>query len=67
MIDAALGGVWAACMKFNLLPSVLILSMMSMNNVAAGGTACCCAAWAGTWQARWPGTLAFGAAWHPER
>ncbi|HEI6963876.1 TPA: diguanylate cyclase [Yersinia enterocolitica] len=36
-IDSALGGVWVAIMSFNALPSVVILSMMSMNNIASGG------------------------------
>ena len=38
MFDAVCGGLWAAAMSFNLLPSVLILTMLSMNNMAAGGT-----------------------------
>ncbi len=37
MFDAVCGGLWAAAMSFNLLPSVLILTMLSMNNMAAGG------------------------------
>lgn len=37
MIDAAMGGFWVVAMRFNLLPSVLILVMLSMNNIAAGG------------------------------
>ncbi|UVJ42974.1 diguanylate cyclase [Pseudomonas sp. LS1212] len=35
--DSLLGGFWAATMQFNPLPTVTILSMMAMNNVAAGG------------------------------
>jgi len=66
MIDAALGGVWAACMKFNLLPSVLILSMMSMNNVAAGGTRLLLRGLGWHLAGALAGVLAFGAAWHPE-
>jgi diguanylate cyclase len=38
MIDSALGGLWVVAMRFNLLPSVLILAMLSMDNIAAGGT-----------------------------
>jgi diguanylate cyclase len=37
MIDSALGGLWVVAMRFNLLPSVLILVMLSMDNIAAGG------------------------------
>lgn len=36
-IDSAFGGIWVAVMSFNALPSVVILSMMSMNNIASGG------------------------------
>ncbi|WP_145484853.1 diguanylate cyclase [Yersinia aldovae] len=36
-IDSAIGGVWVALMSFNALPSIVILSMMSMNNIASGG------------------------------
>lgn len=38
MVDSALGGLWVVAMRFNLLPSVLILVMLSMDNIAAGGT-----------------------------
>ncbi|WP_300733117.1 diguanylate cyclase [Pseudomonas sp.] len=37
LIDSVLGGFWAASMQFNPLPTVTILSMMMMHNVAAGG------------------------------
>ncbi|MCE1118659.1 MULTISPECIES: diguanylate cyclase [Pseudomonas] len=37
MLDSMMGGFWTAAMQFNPLPSVTILSMMTMNNVAAGG------------------------------
>jgi diguanylate cyclase len=37
LFDSVCGGVWAAAMSYNLLPSVLILTMLSMNNAAAGG------------------------------
>ncbi|WP_232071734.1 diguanylate cyclase [Paraburkholderia pallida] len=37
MVDSALGGLWVVAMRFNLLPSVLILAMLSMDNIAAGG------------------------------
>ncbi|ANE76663.1 diguanylate cyclase [Dickeya solani] len=35
--DACMGGVWIGMMGLNSLPSVLIMSMMGMNNIAAGG------------------------------
>ena len=37
LIDAAFGGFWVAAMQFNFLPSVVILTMMSMDNIGAGG------------------------------
>ncbi|WP_353192409.1 diguanylate cyclase [Pandoraea pnomenusa] len=37
LIDAAFGGFWVAAMQFNLLPSVVILTMMAMDNIGAGG------------------------------
>ena len=37
LLDSLWGGFWAASMQFNPLPTVTILSMMMMNNVAAGG------------------------------
>ena len=37
MIDCVLGGVWIALMQFNLLPSVVILIMLSMDKMAVGG------------------------------
>lgn len=37
LIDAAFGGFWVAAMQFNLLPSVVVLAMMSMNNIGAAG------------------------------
>jgi diguanylate cyclase len=38
MIDSALGGAWIALMKFNLLPSVVILIMLTMDKMAVGGS-----------------------------
>ncbi len=38
MADSALGGAWIALMEFNLLPSILILIMLSMDKLALGGT-----------------------------
>ena len=37
MFDSALGGAWIALMQFNLLPSVVILIMLSMDKMAVGG------------------------------
>src|SRR6185437_5618904 len=37
MVDSVLGGLWVVAMRFNLLPCVLILTMLSMDNIAAGG------------------------------
>ncbi|MFL9906836.1 diguanylate cyclase [Paraburkholderia sp. RL17-337-BIB-A] len=37
MVDAAFGGFWVVAMRFNILPSVLILALLSTNNIAAGG------------------------------
>lgn len=36
-IDSALGGIWIALMQFNLLPSIVILIMLSMDKMAVGG------------------------------
>ena len=38
LFDSLCGGFWAALMQFNLLPSALILTMLSMDNIALGGT-----------------------------
>lgn len=37
LLDSLMCGFWTAAMHFNPLPSVTVLSMMTMNNVAAGG------------------------------
>lgn len=37
LLDSLMGGFWTAAMHFNPLPSVTVLSMMTMNNVASGG------------------------------
>lgn len=37
LLDSLYGGFWVATFQFNPLPTVTILSMMAMNNVAAGG------------------------------
>ena len=36
-VDSALGGAWIAAMHFNLLPSVVLLAMLSMDKMAVGG------------------------------
>ena len=53
--DSGAGGVWIALMGFNLLPSALLVAMLSMDKISAGGArlflragavqvACCAAA-----------------------
>jgi diguanylate cyclase len=37
LLDSFVGGFLSAAMAFNLLPSVLVLTMLSMNNMATGG------------------------------
>lgn len=37
MIDSAIGGVFIALMQFNVLPSALVLVMLSMDKLAVGG------------------------------
>ncbi|MBD1550380.1 MASE2 domain-containing protein [Pseudomonas typographi] len=37
LLDSVFAGGWIVVMQFNLLPSALLLSMVTMNNVAAGG------------------------------
>ncbi len=37
MIDSAIGGAAVALMQFNLLPSVLLVTMLSMDKIAVGG------------------------------
>lgn len=39
LVDSVGGGFWAVAMAFNLLPSVLLLATLAMNNFAAGGVA----------------------------
>lgn len=35
--DSGAGGVWVALMGFNLLPSALLVAMLSMDKISAGG------------------------------
>jgi diguanylate cyclase len=37
LLDSFGGGFWVPAMSFNLLPSVLILTMLSMDNIGVGG------------------------------
>ncbi|MBU6492917.1 MAG: diguanylate cyclase [Burkholderiales bacterium] len=39
MIDAAFGGFWVVAMRFNLLPSLVLITMLSMDDIGAGGLA----------------------------
>jgi diguanylate cyclase len=39
MVDSTLGGVWIAVMQFNLLPSVLLATMLSVDKLSVGGPA----------------------------
>jgi diguanylate cyclase len=36
-LDSAMGGVWIAVMQFNLLPSVLLITMLAVDKVSVGG------------------------------
>ncbi|MGM8930555.1 diguanylate cyclase [Salinicola sp. V024] len=35
--DSLLGGFWMAAMHFNVLPTVVVLTMISLDNIAVGG------------------------------
>lgn len=37
LFDSLMGGFWIASIGFNVLPTVMMLSMLAMNNTAAGG------------------------------
>ena len=37
LADSALGGMWIAVMQFNLLPSVLVATMLAIDKVSVGG------------------------------
>ncbi|UVE18911.1 diguanylate cyclase [Pseudomonas sp. LS44] len=37
LIDSLVAGFWIATIQFNVLPTVMLLSMLAMNNTAAGG------------------------------
>lgn len=38
LTDSLMGGFWVGAMGFSVLPSVTVLAMMAMHNIAAGGT-----------------------------
>jgi diguanylate cyclase len=56
LIDSACGGAWIAAMQLNLLTSVLLLTMLSIDKVAAGGWRLLFRSWLGM-------ALAFAATW----
>ncbi|KPC28075.1 Uncharacterized protein AC496_5534 [Pseudomonas savastanoi pv. glycinea] len=37
VMESAFGGLWVAAMHFNLLPTTMLVSMLSMNCIAVGG------------------------------
>ncbi|HSC84849.1 MAG TPA: diguanylate cyclase [Pseudomonas sp.] len=37
LLDSLFGGFWVGAMQFNALPSVAILALLAMNNIAVGG------------------------------
>lgn len=37
LVDSALGGVWVGLMAFNVLPSVLFVTMLTLDKIAVGG------------------------------
>jgi len=37
LADSTMGGVWIALMEFNVLPSVMLVAMMSMDKISVGG------------------------------
>ncbi len=37
MVDSVMLGAWVAVMRFNLLPSAMLASMMAMDRISAGG------------------------------
>ncbi|MCW3148463.1 diguanylate cyclase [Stutzerimonas stutzeri] len=37
LFDSLMGGFWIATIAFNVLPTVMLLSMLAMNNTATGG------------------------------
>ena len=37
LVDSAMGGVWIALMRFNLMPSALLLVMLASDKISVGG------------------------------
>jgi diguanylate cyclase len=37
LVDSAMGGLWVAVMQFSLLPSVLLVTMLSVDKLGVGG------------------------------
>ena len=37
LVDATMVGIWVALMRFNLLPSAMLVAMLAMNHVNTGG------------------------------
>jgi len=37
LLDSAMGGVWIALMRFNLVPCALLLSMLAVDKISVGG------------------------------
>ncbi len=37
VIDSAMGGVWVVLMQFSLVPSIVVMTMLSMDKVGVGG------------------------------
>lgn len=37
VVESACGGLWVAAMHFNMLPTTMLVSMLSMNCIAVGG------------------------------
>lgn len=60
MVDSACGGAWIAVMQLNLLPSVLLLTMLSIDKVAAGGWPMLFRSWAFMGLAFFVAWIAFG-------
>jgi diguanylate cyclase len=64
--DSGAGGVWVALMGFNLLPSALLVTMLSMDKISAGGVRLFVRALAVQVAACVAAVLAFGFDFRPE-
>lgn len=47
IIDSAMGGVWVVLMQFSLIPSVVLMTMLSLDKIGVGG-----------WRLLWRGCVA---------